>query len=459
MSSFPTQLIRFGLILLTSSAAVACDYEGPGPDPVEGPGPDPMSIALSIDTAGATLVEGGSQPVRATLTRIGGFSGNVNIFVTGQPAGVTASVSDMQTSGAVTTATVSIAVGAGVTPDVYLLLVHGTGNGVNAVTQAFTLTVGLDLGFSISLPDSALSIEQGGGALTTTVKVSRVSHLGAVQLAVTGLPSGVTAAFDFSAPGLSGNSSVLTLTVDPTTPAGIYHLQVKASDPEREGFVSTPLTLTVTSPPGYSFSAPPTLSVTQGDSGPLIPVYLIRSSFTGSVTLSIQNLPAGVGAFIYPENPVPGSSTSIFLWAAGSAVPGTYSNLLLRGVAPGLSDVTAPLTLTIRVAPFALTLSQETLIITPGAAPLSVTVNLVRSSFSGLVTLHVDLGDEEGSMPPGVTAAFSPNLTAANSSQLTFTAAAAATPGSYDLYVWGEAQSGYFWYVPLTLIVTSGGGG
>ena len=108
---------------------------------VDGPPTDSGSIFLSIATTSATVLQGGSQPVTATLTRIGGFSGTVSLSVTGQPSGVTAAVSDMQTSGAVTTATITIAVGAAVTPAVYPLLVHGTGSGVSDVTQVFTLTV------------------------------------------------------------------------------------------------------------------------------------------------------------------------------------------------------------------------------------------------------------------------------------------------------------------------------
>ncbi len=108
---------------------------------IDGPPTDSGSISLSLATTSATVLQGGSQPVTATLTRIGGFSGTVNLSVTGQPSGVTAAVSDLQTSGAVTTATITIGVGSGVTPASYQLVVHGTGSGVSDVTQVFTLTV------------------------------------------------------------------------------------------------------------------------------------------------------------------------------------------------------------------------------------------------------------------------------------------------------------------------------
>jgi glucose/arabinose dehydrogenase len=134
MSVLFQHILRCGLVLLAGSAAYGCASDG---DPLPGPG----SIALSLSEPSATVQQGGSQPVTATLTRAGGFSGTVDLTVTGAPSGVTASVSNLQTTGAVTSATVTIVVAPGVAPAVYPLVVHGTGSGVSEVTQAFTLTV------------------------------------------------------------------------------------------------------------------------------------------------------------------------------------------------------------------------------------------------------------------------------------------------------------------------------
>lgn len=135
MSVHPKHLIRHRLILLgIAAAAVGCTSEGDGVI-------DPGSISLSLSETGATVQQGSSQAVTATLTRAGGFSGAVDFTVTGAPSGVTATVSNVQTTGAVTTATITIVVGASVASAVYPLVVHGTGSGVSEVTQAFTLTV------------------------------------------------------------------------------------------------------------------------------------------------------------------------------------------------------------------------------------------------------------------------------------------------------------------------------
>lgn len=420
---------------------------------------DPGSISLSITTTSATVMQGGSQPVAATVTRIGGFTGTVALTVTGQPSGVTALVSNVQSTGAVTTATITVVVDAAVAPAVYPLLVHGTGSGVNEVTQPFTLTITADLGFSISLSAAALSMVQGSSAPTTTVNVTRTSHLGAVELEVTGLPAAVTAAFDHAPPWLTGNSSVLTLKVSATAVPGIYNLQVNASDPERPGSSSTALTLTVTAPPpapGYTLAlGAATLSIAQASSSSGTNVSLIRTTFTGNVTLSVENLPAGVTAYFYPYSPISGSSSQLWLSVAAVATPGTYANLLVRGVAAGLTDRTAPLTLTITVAPFVLTLSSPTLTIMQGTATPTTTVNIVRNNLTGPVELWVDTGDFHGTMPLGITATFAPQPATGNSTVLTMSVSATAVPGVYDLWVYGYASTGYFEGTLLTLTVTA----
>ena len=245
----------------------------------------------------------------------------------------------------------------------------------------------------------------------------------------------------------------------PTAVPGTYSLYVNAFDPEQDGDVSTPLTLTITAPPpasGYAISLTPALSVSQGSSSLLTPLYLLRTSFTEDVTLSVDSLPTGVTAFFYPANPTSASSSGFWLSVDPDAVPGTYPNLLVRGVASGLTDRTAPLTLTIAEAPFILSLSSSTLSIVQGAATPTTTVNVVRNNFAGPVTLHLGWdGEDHDLLPPGVTATFSPNPATGNSSLLTFTAGAAATPGVHYLFVFAEASTGGFCCISLTLTVTA----
>ena len=67
----------------------------------------------------------------------------MNLAVTDQPSGVTGVASNFQTTGLVTTATVTISATAAAAPGSYILLVHGTGPGVTEATAALALTVTL----------------------------------------------------------------------------------------------------------------------------------------------------------------------------------------------------------------------------------------------------------------------------------------------------------------------------
>jgi hypothetical protein len=215
----------------------------------------------------------------------------------------------------------------------------------------------------------------------------------------------------------------------------------------------------VTDPPlpGYSLSlSTSALSVSPGSWSPLSTrLYLHRTNFTGNITLSVDSLPTGVTAAFYPVDGTSGISWMFSLRVA-NAVPGTYPNLLVRGVASGLADRTAPLTLTIPVAPFILNLSSSTLSIVRGAATPTTTVNVVRNDFAGPVELGIGWdGEDHDVLPPGVTAAFAPNPATGNSAVLTLTVGAAATPGVYALYVFGGASTGGWCCIPLMLTVTA----
>ena len=167
--TIPTRrLFRYGLALLTAVVAVGCKDDGDIIDP---------GATLALNPTGASVAQGGNTTTTATLTRSGDFTGSVTLSVTGAPSGVTATVSNIQTTGAVTTATVTVTVGLAVPAGSYELVVTATQSGVPTHQRTFTLTV-------------------------------------------TGLPAGVTAAF---APNpATGNSSVLTLTVGAAVPAQVY---------------------------------------------------------------------------------------------------------------------------------------------------------------------------------------------------------------------------------------------
>jgi hypothetical protein len=126
-------MIRFGLAVLTAIAATGCKSDGTGIETGE--------IAIALNPAGAFVFRGAGVTVTATITRSGGFTGAVEFGVSGNPAGVTAVVSNEVTNNLITMATIAVTVGAAVPLGTHTLVVTGTGSGITAATANFALTV------------------------------------------------------------------------------------------------------------------------------------------------------------------------------------------------------------------------------------------------------------------------------------------------------------------------------
>src|SRR5689334_2442686 len=118
MSLLPKHLIRYALALLGTAVVAGCSSSGTDNN-------NPGTITLALNPTSASVQQGAQAVVTGTLTRGGGFTGTVNLTVTGNPTGVTAAVSNVVTSGLVTTATITISVDAATTPGTYPIVVHG----------------------------------------------------------------------------------------------------------------------------------------------------------------------------------------------------------------------------------------------------------------------------------------------------------------------------------------------
>lgn len=203
-----------------AAMVAACSSGGGSTDP----GPTP-AIAISLSPTAASVAQGGSTAVTATLTRSGGFTGAVDLAVSGAPAGVTGSVGTPQTNGGSTTATITVSVGAAVAAGAYQLTVTGTGSGVSAVSATFDLTVTSAAGFSLSA--SAVSVTAGSTAPSTVTITRTGGFTGAVALSATTIPAGLTASFNPAS--ATGNSSTLTIGAGAAVAAGSYTVAIKGS--------------------------------------------------------------------------------------------------------------------------------------------------------------------------------------------------------------------------------------
>src|SRR5439155_749601 len=171
---------------------------------------------LSLTPAELTVEQGATGTATVTITRTN-FTGAVTLSLGNAPSGVTGSFNPAAPTG--TNSTLTMVVGAAVTPGVYNLTVDGTGTPGNRSTP-LTLTVSATPDYALSLSPAALTIVQGMTG-TTTVTITRTNFTGAVTLSLGSAPAGVTGSFSPAAP--TGTSSTLTVSVGAAVAPGVYN--------------------------------------------------------------------------------------------------------------------------------------------------------------------------------------------------------------------------------------------
>lgn len=338
--------LRRRAAILFATAVAATQACSAGRDDV-GTNPPP-SITLRIDPTSAIVVQGGSVAVTATLTGSGGFTGAGAAFtLTGAPGGITFSVSKFQTSGSVTTATLTTSVAATVAPGTYTITLTGSGTGVSAVSASFELTVPVP-SIAIGINPTSATVPQGGSVAIGATLTGSGGFTGAgAAFALTGAPAGVT----FAVSNLQTSGSVTTATVmtsvAATVPPGTYALDLIGSG---TGVipVSASFALTVVGI-GFTLSVnPATLTVCEGCGAVTASITISRiGGFTGSVLLSASSSPVGQGgSFTTGLNPTSTTGNSSILTVSTSAPPGNYT-LTITGTAPGFVAQTVTIGVTV----------------------------------------------------------------------------------------------------------------
>lgn len=146
----PSRVLRQCIILL-GAAAAGCSSR----DSLTQPG----TVALDLEPTSVIIPLGSSLTLDATLTRSGSLSGSAVLTVSGAPAGVGAVVSEVRTTGAVTTARITISVAASVVPASYNLNVLGSVSGLS-VMRPLVLLVPLPTGLLAQWAASATASSQ-----------------------------------------------------------------------------------------------------------------------------------------------------------------------------------------------------------------------------------------------------------------------------------------------------------
>ncbi len=194
-----------------------------------------------------------------------------------------------------------------------------------------------------------------------------------------------------------------------------------------------------------------TLSVQQGGSGSVTATIARTGSFTGTVNLSTENVPAGITAAFNPAAIATSTtSTTLTVDVAASVAPGSYT-FTIRGQASGVSaQQTATVSMTVTPRPsIALALAPTSASVAQGGST-SFTATVTPTNFAGATTVAVT------GAPTGVTTAVTTN---GNVHTVAVTVAATTTPGAYTLTATasGTGVTSAAATFALTVTATSGG--
>ncbi|MDR3724355.1 MAG: hypothetical protein P4K83_07690 [Terracidiphilus sp.] len=374
----------------------------------------PQMFALGPSATSITLNPGNSATDSILITPANGFSANVNLSVSGLPAGVTASFSP---NPATTSSTLTLtAVRSAAATGPVTLTVTGI-SGSLTETTVVSLTIAPPPSFTLTSSASALTLAQGSSTTDAVTITPANGFTSSVAFSVAGLPSGVTASFSAN-PATS--TSTLTLTAASTATLG-GPVTVTVTGISGSLNASATIALTVTIPPSFTLSASPaSLSVGQGYSSADTIQITGSGGFTSAVRLSVAGLPTGVTASFSPN---PAASTSTITLTAASSAPLTGPvTVTVTGVSGSLVR-TATFAVTV-TGPPSFSLSGAGFTVARGATSgntATLTATPVNA-FSGTVALSCTVTPQSFSNAP--TCSLSPasltmNGTTAQTSTLT----------------------------------------
>jgi hypothetical protein len=408
---------------LTHAATVALTVDTP---------PPPQSFSLSASPVSAIVTAGSTTgaTIAVSATAINGFSGTVAVALTGLPQGVVASPANLSLVPG-TPQNVSLTSGVAAAPGVYTVKLIGTSA---SLTQTSTVALTVDAAppprdFSLSINPTAQTLTAGNATgVPVAVTATALNGLtGSVTVALTGLPAGVTAS-PASLTLTPGTPQNVTLTAASTAIIGTSTVTFTGTSGALTH--TAPLALTVAAAPDFSLSIGPTArTLTAGATGAPVAVSVTAlNGLTGSVTVALTGLPAGVTANPANLTLTPGAPQNITLTAASTAAAGT-ATVTFTGTSGALIHTT-PLALTVDAAPpppgFSFSINPTSRIITAGATGATIAVSATAiNGFTGTVAVALS------GLPAGVTAnPASLTLTPGTPQNITLTAASTAIAGT-----------------------------
>ncbi|MCX6659393.1 MAG: hypothetical protein NTX81_03295, partial [Candidatus Bathyarchaeota archaeon] len=301
-------------------------------------------FALSLSPSPTVSQDAGPANFTVTATSSGNFSSTVTLNYSYIPSGSTANFSSStivpKPSGATTT--FRVYVNSSTALGTKLFTICGGGGPPqrsHCIQGSVTVTASTTPSFTLSISPSTQTVSQNSSTSYTVTVGSTNGFSSQVSLVLSGNPTGTTGAFSTSpvTPPSNGNAqSTLTITTSTAPLYGTYNLTVTGTSPSYPlKSARTTLIVRLFNEPDFAlYALPKTLSVVKNNSGIATIQVVSINSFTGSVALSLQNLPSGVTySIVNPSvTPLEGGYvyTKLTLQTSGSTLLGDY-DLTIRG--------------------------------------------------------------------------------------------------------------------------------
>ena len=187
--------------------------------------------------------------------------------------------------------------------------------------------------FSLTSSAASLTVPRSGSGSTTISVAGSSGFNSTVGLGVSGLPSGLTAAFS---PSSTTGKSSLTFNAGSSATAGTATVTVTGVSGTLTS--NTTIVLTVTAPNFTLSLLPATLGLPRGASAAGTVTVTAQNGFNSSVALSASGLPSGVAAaFAAPS----AAGTSLVTFTASSTATVGSFPIVVRGVSGALTSSSA----------------------------------------------------------------------------------------------------------------------
>ncbi|HUE55571.1 MAG TPA: hypothetical protein VMO76_07045 [Candidatus Udaeobacter sp.] len=288
------------------------------------------NFSLSASPGSVTVTQGSSGASTIAVTPQNGFNGTVTFGTSGLPSNASASFNPTSVTGS-GNSTMTVTTSASTPAGTYTITVTGTSGSLShTTTVSLTVSAAGQQNYSLSASPSSVTVTQGTSGTSTITVTPQNGFGGTVGLSASGLPSGVTAAFN---PSSTTSTSTLTLTASSTATTGSATVTITGTS---SGLThTTTIALSVTPGPNFSLSASPnSLTVARGSTGTSTITISPTNNFNGSVSFSASNLPIGVTASFNPSSST--SASTLTLTVGSSATTGTFS-VRVRGRSGSLS--------------------------------------------------------------------------------------------------------------------------